>query len=110
MSRLPPRNQDREFPQTGSLCFGEGADAARDSFEPFSIRPIQRAKRLFERWALGHDRLVRLELTESLGVPPYGGLALATHGFDNFGSSCQRFCRHGATTPPDDLVEGARWQ
>ena len=108
MSRLPARNQDREFPQRGSLRFGEGADASRDSFEPFSIRPIQRAKRLFERWALDHDRLVRLQLTESLGVPAHGGLALATHGFDNFGSSRKRFCRHGAPTPPDDLIDRAR--
>jgi len=109
VSRLPARNQDREFPQRGSLRFGEGADACRDSFEPFSIRPIQRAKRLFERWALDHDGVVRLQLTESLGVPAHGGLALATHGFDNFGSSRKRFCRRGATTPPDDLVDGARW-
>ncbi len=109
MSRLPARNQDREFPQTGSLRFREGADASRDSFEPFSIRPIQRAKRLFERWALDHDAFVRLQLTESLGVPAHGGLAVATHGFDNFGSIRKRFCRHGATTPPDDLVDGARW-
>ncbi len=108
MSRPAAGNSDGQFTQGAPLRRGERADAARYAFEPVPIQPTQSAQGLLESWALDYDRLVRLQLTESLRLPAHRGLALSTHGFDNLGSGCQCFRRHRCPTLADDLIDRAR--
>ena len=108
MSRLAAWNRDRQFTQGVPLRFGERTDATCDAFESLPIRSMESVQRPLERRLFDHDRLVRLQVTEALRLPLYRGLALSTHGVDNFGSDCERFSRQCGATPPDDLRERAR--